>query len=344
MSDSDNELSTCVDEIKTDCRRYVWTVYITLGFKDFLDNNLDDCRFVYVEKKLKVIENGGDVNPDFILQYDNDRKGILGEIKSSITYNEENLKKKLYSQISKYCKDITGWETDDETILDHDVLCIFHAIDVGRVIKLVSDSLDSGELIIGKNLCIAEYLETSSPKYGGGDILLIKHEYSELGCKDLETHLKNGLELSIDKLAHEYDKIKFTRTEPPVQYIMELLWFNIFRIFADEPDTKEIEVTLEELLVQLYSYYVSWSRVEGEYSQIRKSWIKEAMKTFTKIQLAEITEEVPLTYKVFIGKTGLPNNMLEYIYEESCKLDLKETELKKQEESQTKLIDFSEKS
>jgi len=343
MSENDKEISVCIDEIKTNCRRYVWTVWITLGFKDFLENNIDDCRFVYAEKKLKVIENDEDANPDFILQYDDDNKGILGEIKSSITYNEQYLKRDLYRQINKYCKDIIGWETDDGKVLNHDLLCIFHVSDVGRVIRLVTESLDNVELIIDKNFSIAEFTETSSPKYGGGDIFLVKHEYGNLDCKELEQHLKDGLEFSIDLLTQEYEKIKFTRTRPPIEYIMELLWFNIFRIFAENPDTKEIVVTLEELLVQLYNYYISWSRIEGEYSQIRKSWIKDTMDMFVNIELAEIIEEVPMTYKVFIGKSGLPNDMLEYIYDESCKFKLKDSQTAKQEESQTKLNDYSKK-
>ena len=66
MDNYEKEVSICVNEIKTNCRRYIWTVYVTLGFKDFLDNNIDNCRFVYAEKKFKLIEDGRDINPDFI--------------------------------------------------------------------------------------------------------------------------------------------------------------------------------------------------------------------------------------------------------------------------------------
>ena len=343
MNGNENDLRICIDKITTDRQRYFWTVYITLGFKDFLDNNLEDCRFVYAEKRLKIIDDDSIVQPDFILQYYEDRKGILGEIKSSITYDENYIKKDLYPQLKKYCKDIYGWETEDEKILDHDLLCIYHAVDVGRLTKLIDYSIDTGELDIIKNLCISEYSPMRSPKYGEGDIILIKYEYGVLGCKELEASLKENLKLLIDELTLKYEKIKFTRKKPPVEYLMELLWYNIFRIFAEYPEVKEIEVTLDQLLIQIYNYYISWSGIEGEYSQVRKTWIQEAMDLFVKIELAEIISEAPLIYKIYIGKTGLPNDMAEYIYKESCKLKLDQIKKEKLEETQLKINNFTEK-
>ena len=46
----------------------------------------------------------------------------------------------------------------------------------------------------------------------------------------------------------------------------------------DYSNVSEIEVTLNQLLIQVYNYYVPWSRIEGEYSQVRETWIKDAMK------------------------------------------------------------------
>ena len=73
----DKELNACIEQVRTDCNRYYWTVYITLGFKDFLDNNIDTCRFVYAEKTLRIIDNfESNINPDFILQYNDNKNGI----------------------------------------------------------------------------------------------------------------------------------------------------------------------------------------------------------------------------------------------------------------------------
>ena len=343
MNSDDEELKKCIEIVRTDYKRYFWTVYITLGFKDFLENNLESCRFVFVEKVLNIINNNKVANPDFILQYNNNQNGILCEIKSSVTYDDKKLKDKLYPQLEKYCKDMIGWDTPNNKINNHDLLCIFNAIDVTRVKNLIIDSINKGELNINKNLCMAEYSEMISPKYGNNDIILVKYEYGNLGCKELEEQLKNNLEFPIDELSLMYDRIKFTRNKPPIQYLMELLWFFIFRIFTDGKEVNEVEVTLEQLLVQVYNYYIPWSKIEGEYSQVRKTWIKEAMDMFVKIELAEILTDNPFKYKIYIGKTGLPNNMREYIFEKTCELDLKIDEKKKIDEKQTKINNYNKK-
>ena len=104
----------------------------------------------------------------------------------------------------------------EQTLKNHDLLCIFHAVDVSRVTRLISNSLENDELTIGKNFCISEFSQTISPKYGDNDILLIKYEYGKLGCEELEEQLKNNLEFSLDELSIVYDRIKFTRKKPPL--------------------------------------------------------------------------------------------------------------------------------
>lgn len=342
MTTENIELNQCIEKIETDCDRYYWTVYITLGFKDYLEKNIDDCKFVYAEKELKLVEDDSKYNtPDFILQYNADKNGIVGEIKSSITYDDELLKGDLFPQLEKYCKDMKGWDTNNERIDNHDILCIFHALDVRRVTKLIRDSLESNDINLNKNLCISEYQCLTSPKYGGGDIILIRHEYGELGCKELEEQLKSNLEISFDYLSLTYESIKFTRNPPPVQYLMDLLWTFIFPIFGTGYTETEVEVTLEQILVQVFSYYMPWSRIEGEASQVRKSWITDAMDKFIEIGLIELSDEAPLKYKIFIGKK-LPKDTRKYIFEETCKIELGLKSDLKREDKQTAIDDFTE--
>lgn len=342
MTTENIELNQCIDKLATDYNRYYWAVHITLGFKDYLDKNIDDCRFVYVEKKLKLVEDDDKYNtPDFILQYNEDKNGIICEIKSSLTYIEEYLKRDLFSQLEKYCKDMKGWETNDGRIDNHDILCIIHSLDVRRATKLIIDSLENNDLNMDKNLCISEWAKLTSPKYPGREIILIKYEHGELGCKTLEEQLKSNIEFSVDDLSLIYEMVRFTRNPPPVQYSMDLLWTQIFPIFEIGYRETEVEITLEQILVEVYNYYTTWSRIEGEYSQVRRSWIKDAMDKFTEIGLVEIIDEAPLKYKIFINKK-LNKNVKEYIFEEICKIELGLKSDLKRKDKQTAIDDFTE--
>jgi hypothetical protein len=58
-------------------------VLLTIGLKELFEKESMNCRFVSAEPIFKIAESKKEISPDIVLQYDNNRYGILCEIKTS---------------------------------------------------------------------------------------------------------------------------------------------------------------------------------------------------------------------------------------------------------------------
>lgn len=342
---SSDALSECKRRRLIEIDRYYQTVYLTIGLKDYLDKANIGCRFVSAEPRFKDLD-GKEVNPDIVFQYNNDNSGILCEVKTSISLIDYRLRERL-KQLERYSKEVEGWDTSDKKVSTHDILLLCHAEDSDRVIARISEWMKSGELRISKKLCVAEWNIFHSLKYAQKDTMLIKYKYGEIGCDLLIDRFKQNIKFDIDKLSIKHEKCKFTRKIPPVEYTMNQLWDCIFPNIPE--DVSDFTVDVDTILEMAYNYFIPWSGLQNEYSQVRKTWIKDAMKGFCDIGLAEELQsssghKESGNYKVFYGK-NIKKNVGEYFVDRLCrkriddahKLPIEET----LSEAQRRLREFS---
>jgi hypothetical protein len=307
--------------ITVDINRYYYIVQLTFGLKDYISKNLIDCKFIATEKKLFIKDTGEEIFPDFILQYNSKLNGILSEIKSSIS-DENNKLLVVKPQLIKYQKNIKGWDTSNEEVINHDILLIVHTLDSDQLQKELEQAINNKELYLIKNLCLSEFSYQTSPRYDEGDIILLKYKYGNMDCEELKEKLIKNIKILIDQLIIEYDKCKFTRKEPPDEYLMINLWTLIFPSLLKN-NNEYFDTNLDTLTEIIQRYFYPWSGIPGESTQVRKNWIIRAMDKFIKIGLAELIHEKPIIYRVLFKKPGLPNDIGEYIIESICKLRLK---------------------
>jgi len=122
---------------------------------------------------------------------------------------------------------------------------------------------------------------------------------------------------------------------------MNQLWSCIFP--AMHETTEDFTCNVDEILKIAYEYYIPWSGLQGEYSQVRKGWVKKAMKAFCEIGLADQIEQPPDNYKISCGKRTR-KEVSEYFVERLCRNILEE--LRKRpisealEEAQRRLAEF----
>ena len=135
----------------------------------------------------------------------------------------------------------------------------------------------------------------------------------------LNKSFRKNIRLDVDRLVAKYEKCRFTRKEPPVEYIMTQLWTCIFPALHEK--TENFEVNINDLLKIAYEYYIPWSGIDGEYSQIRKKWITKAMDKFCEIFLAEKIEGHPETYLLYYGKR-IEKNIGDYFIEKICRNEI----------------------
>jgi len=343
ISTSDIQVRELINKKNLEYERYYKTVTLTLGIKHHLDSTIYDCTFISAEPRLKIIDEDIEINPDFILQYDDSKKGILGEIKTTIPFNEDYVLNNEFKQLEKYCKKVTGWNTETEEVESHDILCFVYLTDSDRLVNLFARAHGKGKINITCNVCISEFSTVPSLKIGEGDILLLKHKYGILDCTTLTEKLVENIKIIIDELQENYEVCKFTRKEPPIEYMMDHLWMQIFPVFAEREKSKEQDITvyLDELLEIVHKFYVSWTGITGEHSQVRETWIKKSLDKFIDIELAEKIEDKPGYYKIFYGRQ-IPHNFRKYLIEKCSSHEIKKIgrKTRKLSEGQSTLIEI----
>jgi hypothetical protein len=340
-------LEKCKRRRRLEVDRYYQTVLLTIGLKDFFDNEKGTCRFVSAEPTFTEITSKKEVFPDVVLEHDNDTKGIICEIKTSLPEVDFFLLEKL-KQLELFSGQIEGWDTNNRKVSDHSLILLCHALDVDRVVEKINQWEKEGKLKIAKKLCVAEWSTIESLKFDQRDVILIRHKMGETDCEWLNTKLHLNIKLGLEELITKYEKCRFTRKEPPLEYTMNQLWSCIFPAIKEE--TEDFTVNISEILRIAYDYFIPWSGIQGEYSQVRKRWITKAMDSFCEISLAEKvqTEQESSSrtdeeYKIYYGKR-IQKDVSDYFVEGLCqkrieeagKLPTEET----LEEAQRRLAEF----
>ena|GEM_PF-1449693 len=308
-------LKNCMIRHKTEVDRYYQTVLLTLGLKDLMDKGTLGCRFVSAEPLFKQASSGKEVYPDIVLQYDNDNRGILLEVKTSLSEVDFFLLEDL-RQLELYSNKLMGWETNSKEVIDHSLVLLCHSMDSDKVQEKLNQWIAEGKLNITKNFSIVEWSIVESLKYGPKDVFLIRLRMGQTGCDLLDAKLHQNIKFEVDTIYTKYEKCRFVRKEPPVEYTMNQLWSCIFPALHEQ--TENFTCTIDEILEVAYAYYIPWSGLLGEYSQVRKTWIRKAMNAFCKIELAEELGDNPDGYKVFYGKQ-IQKDVSDYFVDRICR-------------------------
>lgn len=333
-------LKKCKEERKAEVDKYYQTVLLTLGIKDYLDSKCRSCHFVSAEPRFFGIQSSDEVRPDMVLQYESNR-GALCEIKTSLPFPDGYLLSSL-KQIEKYSQEVIGWDTPDRKVDDHDVILFCHAIDSDRVIERIRKWLNDNSLRISKKLCVCEWSMIASPKTGK-EVILVKQRFGDTSCSELDRVLTENILVDVETIGIKYEKCKFTRKEPPIEYVMQELWLNIFPEINAR--VEDFEISVDKILKIAYEYYIPWSNVENEYSQIRRRWIKKALDVLSEIGLAQSIANDPERFKIFRGKQ-IRRDILDYMIEAHCRLFIshlpRKLVLDEKAKQQTSLTEFKQ--
>jgi len=311
---NESDFQKCKEARKAEIDKYYQTVLLTLGFKDLLEAKKGNCSFVSAEPRFFVENTRQELKPDMVLQYEPSR-GVLCETKTSLPFPDVYLLSSL-DQIEKYSKEVTGWNTPDRRVANHDILFLCHSMDSDRVVGKIQEWLEDGTLKVTKKLSICEWSMIISPKTGK-DVILIRHRLGTTDCEELNQMLRANVVIDTQAISVKYEKCKFTRKEPPVEYLMQEFWVNVF----SELNVKleDFETSLTDILKIAYEYYIPWSNIEGEYSQVRQSWVSKALNAFAEIGLAEEISVNGSKYRILRTKK-LPKDILDYFIEARCRL------------------------
>lgn len=277
---SKKDLNQAVDNLILEYRRYSMTLKCLLSIKylcenDYFNINFEGCEvpFKYKNKIEKSPQ------PDFICQEEN-KFGIYGEIKSSITTNSLGIKKEL-SDLKRLENEFIGWKTENGEIRDFAIwLLIFN-----ESVKPFLEEFKKEKF--GKKILISSWDRIFSLKKAS-DIFVIRKKHGSLGIENLDEKFSNTNEIEEDKILEDFEEIKFFKQKPPIIYLLEFLWMDVFTSYSEGGD---FEVTPRGLYDTIKQFYPIWANIPGEQEQVRLRWINEALEILFKVNLAEKKEK-----------------------------------------------------
>lgn len=321
-------IKECREKKQTEFDAYYQTVMMSVGLKHTFKPG-EPCTFEVNEPSMHTASNV--VTPDAIFQCDNNTKGIVCEIKTSLPDSDELLLSDSKEQIEKYSRIEKGWKTKTGKINEHSILLLIHRTESKKFDSKLKKWLEEKDIQSDKKICVADWQSVKPFKVGASDTTILSLTSGTTGCKFFDEKLTKDIEIETDKISLEYETRKFVKSPPPDLYILTILYQDVFSYLAEDKD--EFIVTIDELMNILTEYYTSWSGLEGEQSQIRRRWIINAMDKFCEIKIAEKVASKPYKYKIKWSKK-LTKNVSEYILDKLCGKQQTIVE----DEKQTKLI------
>ena len=301
----------CRDKNRVEFDAYYTTVILSIGLKHIFTND-EPCKFKINEPTMQTGNNC--VTPDVIFQCDNDTKGIVCEIKTSLPSNQLYLFKDTKEQIEKYSDIRSGWKTPTKTINEYAILLLLHRSDSKTMNNCLDKWRKSGQIVTNKEICIAEWVPVQPLKVQHKDEILISHRSGTTGCDYFDKKLHDDIRLDEKRLVLDYESQKFVKSTPPDLYIMTILYQHIFSTLVTDD---KFVVTIDELMEKLTEYYTSWSGLEGEQTQIRRRWVVKAMNKFIEIGMVEKHTVQSNTYIIFWSKR-IPKDIREYLLDKMC--------------------------
>jgi hypothetical protein len=308
--------------------------------------------------------------PDYIVKLTD--SVWVGEIKKSLPNpekfksEEEYIKKiieqKLMLQLKKYDEPFKEVESDE-----HDIVLMVPSRDVEAVgiLKVKYLEKQPEDEKFKNNFAIIVY--SIEPGANSTEFIIIKLDYGVIRNKDAFDALRMGYKKMLGEIKDDLAKYKiYEETDKtPIEYVMTLLWTDIFPEIIEKGNVEKIiewrnkkehifEVKLDKLIEYLHKMYTLPSLNENDKRQFSTKLITDAMKMFSKIQLKNertgqlepavtIEDRDSMTFKV-IYKNFREKNELKYILNAlySKKEVIKEVEKKEPDLFQKSLSDYKD--
>jgi hypothetical protein len=321
-----------VDAIKKYCERYLHSVFLTIGIKNFVETKKElSLKFISSEKKMKNPDTTKVVGtPDIVLQYTHTEEGILIELKVSApiaAFYFDYFLAEVLEQLQKYDKKLIGWETSSGTVNNHSIVLLVDHEDSKKVRNAVKQAIEREKLEFQNTLSFWEWVLEPSVKFGKKEVITVRDLDDGIIGNKLGNYLReNDIIIELEKINKTYDKRKymFIRKKPQhIYYVIDILFSIIFPALGF--DEKGHLITNTNNIMKLAEdNFPTWLPESGTKTQLKISWLKEALTTLEEINLAERKGS---SYEIRLPRE---NNVKKYIIERLAKLDIEKHRYSKQ--------------
>ena len=194
-------------------------------------------------------------------------------------------------QLQKYDDDLLGWWTKDEHIKNHDIVAL---VPLPRAVRF-ADRLEAGvgsrKWSFQRKVSVVGFYKTSGAK----DFMGLKKERGELSQKDLDERLRESRQISLSLLLAQYHDRKFVDHEPPLPYLLQIIWDYLFTKYAGEvpkeedekPESFSLTITAEKITKDLQEYFGFKSEGPRSPEIPRVTWVRKALDSLVEFKMAE---------------------------------------------------------
>ena len=257
------------------------TVFAILGFMNFYRYDDDTRKMrqdvkVFQGRRLHHIEeieqeNNGkqrtvtQVTPDIGVVY-NATDGILAEVKRSFCRNQDHWMDD-FRQLLSYDGMIEAWPTPNGKLDNHEIALLVHQAR-GRAVLDYYQGKKESEIVFQKPFTIIEFNRSDE----ANPFFFFRTSEGTLRDPVLNTRLRIGVQVPMEKLSKIYSEIKLYDTEPPCPYLLEIIWTNVILPLAIKDDRfpqltskgkMEVQVEVDHIVKVLHENF-SFKKLHGD--------------------------------------------------------------------------------
>lgn len=272
-----SSLKSYIEEIKKQTNNYEQTVFALLAFANHARWD-EEHQTIIPESQFSIgrrmdPEEGDTVTPDLVIQR-TEVYGLIVEAKKTFP-KEKNYWINTLKQLKRYDGKLKGWFTKD-FIDTSDLVLMIHYPRSPTITDYIKERCQEGELAFRNNFSVVSFDLAEEIK----TFIRLEKRFGKISEEYLDISFKNICSIAIENLISE---IKFYDSEPPMPYLIQILWDNVFSAMKDEYSYDHekkcypIAIDVQKLTEILQKFYGPESKGEREQEIPKKSWVKKAL-------------------------------------------------------------------
>jgi len=267
-----------------------------------IDNN------VIVAQGRKLMEqNGGSgfCTPDICILL-TDNSGVLGEVKKSFP-KDIQLWMSDFEQLMSYDKDFINWPNNNSIPIKHDIVLIVHQTRAGAVRRFFEERLGK-DINFVRPFIIVQFNESTEVE----KFYFFQRLTGNLTNKDVNSLLDDGISIPMKVLLPLYSMIKIYDAQPPMPYLLDVIWANVVvgKALNDDRFSKlrknqkiEVELRTDDILDILHTSFSFQTIAPNLQPKMPlREWVNESCQKLVDFNMAEWSDRSSGKLVVFFRK------------------------------------------
>lgn len=293
--------------IRDEIDNYSDTVFAIIGFINFyrFDDSTKEMRsdvVAFQGRKLSPSSKKAalsDVNTDKFVTPDlgillPTNSGVLGEVKKNFP-SEEQYWFDDFRQLMTYDDDLFGWPSVTGSVTSHDIALLLHQARGRAVCKFYEKHLGN-KIQFQRPFCIVEFNRSNERQA----YFFFRTAAGSLTDAFVNAKLENGVQVPMLALTRVYSEIKIYDSEPPLAFLLQLIWEHIINAKASEDPKYSglrkrqrigVELSVAEVVNELhekFSFHQLHKQASDRQPKIPKQeWVQRAFDKLVKAGEAE---------------------------------------------------------